>query len=256
MSVDVLLSGLLGSCVSCGRSSHNWAEHADQLHCVCDRWDCLVKMAEALEEQEKTSTVRRAGGSRGVFARRGATRAGSAPRAASRYGLDPGSPYWRPGMLDGAPWTALAETNYGQVMVPCGTNEAHARKVVRGWRTLAESGYEVGHGGRYAVAGTVVDPRGEFSDEWGDVIVASKPRWSPIWRVRDWTRCTGCDVVLWPGCLASVADGQCVSCVSATESDDPRVWPDEPRDPGLANYPPHLGGPKKTKAKPAAKAES
>lgn len=240
--------GLLGSCVVCGHSTVWWYRASDRYHPVHRQPACVGRLTETLAELETVAAGAArlsAGPRRGAWARRGAgTVAGTASPAGVRHGLSRGSPFHRPGMLDGAPWVALAQTNYGLLSVPAHVDEDHARDVCRRWRLLSERGQDISHGGVVACGAVVMDPCGVVVESWGEPPAPDRSRWRPIRRVRDWTRCTGCAEVLWPGCLATIADGLCAFCTAADEVDDPRVWPEEPGDPGMAARPEYLGGPK------------
>lgn len=249
---DSLEFGLLGSCVVCGQSTGWWYRASDRYHPVHRLSMCTGRLAETLTELEtiaagaaRLSSAPR----RGAWARRGATSAAgtSSPAAGMRYGLSQGSPFHRPGMLEGAPWVAVAQTNFGHLSAPAHVNEAHARSVCRHWRALTDRGWEISPGGVEAVGAMVVDPSGVVVESWGDPFAVGQRRWRPITRLSHWTRCAGCSDVLWPGCLVTVAGGLCVTCTAADEHDDPRVWPGEPSDPGVSARPEHLGGPKRPK---------
>lgn len=246
--------GCLGSCTVCGRSSGWWLAHGDRYRCVHPNIRCLDQLTETLDELDRVAALaaRPAGPARGAWARLRKDVPVTARRTLAedslRHGLGHGSPFFRPGMEEGAPWVVVAETNLGHLIVPGGASGDHVRKVNAHWRLLSGQGREVAMGGARAVAGCVVDPAGVLLDCWGEgVVTPGSPRWVPITRVTSWLRCSACSEPLWPGCLVSTPGGRCVTCVARDEADDPREWPDEPRDPGMLLRPEHLGGPKRRK---------
>lgn len=152
------------------------------------------------------------------------------------------SPFWRPGMnTTNEPWVALAETNVGHLMVPCGANMIYAREVATRWRLLTELGHGIGYAEAHCVGAAVVDPRGEVQECWrlpevGSVPVPGGPtRWAPLIRLQRWQTCLGCGERRWPGTWVVQGVTGCALCQPAREADDPRVWPVEP--PALSDDP-------------------
>lgn len=144
------------------------------------------------------------------------------------------SPYWVPGMSTLVePWVALAESNAGHVIVPCGANEDYAREVVARWQVFAERGMGISGGGRVkAVGACVVDPRGEIHECWrldGGSFPepGGAPRWVPLVSVKEWTTCTGCGARRAPGWWVTLDRSGCSACQPERERDDPREWPFE-----------------------------
>lgn len=236
-----LVPGVLALC-HCGRSSLTWIEHEESYVCVHDALKCLLALPAVLEELERASEAATAPDApRGAYARRQAR--GSVMTTPSRICIAPrgqGSPFHVPGMMRGAPWTVLTETNFGHLYTPCNVNEKAARAHNDRNRVMSERGWEIGHGAVYAVGGAVVTPTGEAVETWGRVPVYGSPRWRPITRASYWMRCAGCSRQLWPGCVISVSAHCCVTCMASEEGEDPRVWPQEPGYPGDDARPDHL----------------
>lgn len=253
-----LVWGLLGTCVVCGHGAGWWYAHGDQYRCAHPTGRCLEQLTDTLEELDRAATTAaRSGPARGAWARIAGAAVPTGPRADGvRRGVGQGSPFFVPGMIEGAPWVAIAETNFGHLTCVSAT-EAHARKVAVRYRALAAIGRDVSLTGSRAVAGAVVDPTGALSDEWGDrPITLGSPRWTPITMVSQWMRCAGCGRALWPGSVVTVTTGRCRGCTAPGEAADPRPWPSEPRDPGMIGRPEYLGGPKPVKRATAKGRES
>lgn len=248
--------GLLGTCVVCGHGAGWWYPHAGQYRCAHPTGRCLESLSETLAELDRV-VAPRTGPVRGAWARIAGTAMSTGPRFdAVRRGLGEGSPFFVPGMTEGSPWVAVAETNFG-ILTCVSTTEEHARKVGAHYRAAAERGYSVGGPTSRGFAGAVIDPTGALSQQWGDrPVVPGSPRWTPITMVSQWTRCAGCDRALWPGSLVTVTGRRCRACTAPTELDDPRPWPVEPSDPGMVGRPEYLGGPKPVKRSSAKGKES
>lgn len=235
--VKDLVAGVLSQCY-CGSPAVQWIEHEGQYVCVHER--CLAGLPAVLEElAELRSVVAAPASPRGAYARRTAR----APRVVvSRLTVAPlgmGSPFHVPGMVEGAPWTVLVQTNLGQMSLPCNRNEPAARRGNQRYRAMWERGLEAAYGGVRAVGGMIVTPAGSVDDAWGDAPVIGSSRWRPVHRTGDWRSCTSCGRQLWPGCFVGVQSGCCAVCMASDEKDDPRVWPDEPPYPGDDAWPGH-----------------
>jgi hypothetical protein len=161
------------------------------------------------------------------------------------------SPLWRPGMnTQFEPWVALAETNTGHLMVPCGRDADRAREIVARWHLIAQRGDTLDRNGHQVIYGAaVVDPRGELDSAWKLERVGSVPdphglpRWTPLTVMSRWGRCLRCSAERWPGCYVAVRLDGCAECLPATETDDPRQWPPDPDRP--AGGPPVAAKPTK-----------
>lgn len=136
-------------------------------------------------------------------------------------------PYWRPGdSVLAEPWVALAETNTGHLMVPCGRNRQHALDTVARWRALAERDMQVDPH-RVVVGAAVVDPRGEVVESWGSVPVpGGEPRWVTLHRLMTPQTCA-CGSERPPGAWVTRGSDGCVECLPEREAHDPRPWPVE-----------------------------
>lgn len=233
-----LAPGVLSRCY-CGQSAGMWIEHDGQYVCVHER--CLPGLPGVLEELEQLAGVAAAPDKpRGAYARRAVHATQSTISRLSLAPLGKGSPFHVPGMVEGAPWTVLAETNLGHLSAPCNRNESAARRANLAYRSAFEKGFQAAYGGIWAVGGMIVTPAGDIEDQWGHAPVVGAPRWRAVFRTSHWGECSRCHRQLWPGCLIGVESGRCVSCMAADETDDPRVWPDEPPYPGDNARPDHL----------------
>lgn len=232
-----LVHGVLSRCY-CGFSAGSWVEHQGAYVCVHDR--CLPGLAAVLEELDQAHDAATPQGPRGAYARRTVRATQSTVSRVSTAPLGAGSPFHVPGMVEGAPWTVLTETNLGHLGLPCGRNEAHARSSNRGYRSACEHDMAAAFGGVYAVGGMIITPTGAIEDAWGHVPTIGASRWRAVHRISRWTSCAGCHRQLWPGCLVTVTSQRCVTCTAAEETDDPRIWPDEPGYPGDSALPDHL----------------
>lgn len=233
-----LVPGVLSRCY-CGSSAGLWIEHEGQYVCVHQR--CLRGLADVLEELgQLSSAAANPDAPRGAYARRAARATQATVSRITLAPLSKGSPFHVPGMVEGAPWTVLVETNLGHLSVPCNRNEAHARKANRSYRGASEKNLEAAFGGIWAVGGMIVTPTGEIEDPWGEPPSIGASRWRAVSRSAHWIECSRCHRQLWPGCLYGVESGRCVTCMAADETDDPRVWPDEPPYPGDDARPDHL----------------
>jgi len=244
--------GLTSGCMACQHSTIHWWRmptgeyipvHASCAHRLVEHWRQRVDSGD-VDQPELGGEARR-----GAYARRStATGARVHPaRPASKPSRSQGSPWFRPGMPDGAPWMVILETHNGRHNYDHGDNEAHARKVLGHYQALAEQGMPISYGGPLATSAALLDPTGAVVDGWGEEFdLDAAPRWESVSRARDWMRCSGCSAVLWPLRLIS-RENRCRECVAAREEHDPRVWLAEPADPGMAARPPHYGGPKRKK---------
>lgn len=237
-AVRDLVPGVLSRCY-CGQSAGMWIEHEGQYVCVHER--CLSGLPGVLEELAHLDGAAAVPDKpRGAYARRAVRATQTTVSRLTFAPLGKGSPFHVPGMVEGAPWSVLAETNIGHLMVPCHSNESAARKANRAYRSAWERGFEAAFGGVRAMGGMIVTPTGAVEDEWGAAPVLGTPRWRAVSRASHWTECSRCHRQLWPGCLTGVESGRCMSCMATDEMDDPRVWPDEPPYPGDNALPDHL----------------
>lgn len=150
-----------------------------------------------------------------------------------RARLMPQSPYWVVGMAPDEPWTAVAQTNTGLLIAPCGRDGARAVTTMNAWRSLTRLGQPI-HPHAWAVGACVVDPDGRVKGSWGR---APQPGgtsiWAPLMRLArpEPTSCMECHQPRWPGCWVAVDMYGCSACLPPTETADPRRWPDEPDRP-------------------------
>lgn len=161
-----LVSGVLSACGLCGHGTiWHWPRAGRYAplhpHCV----DKVVDAWREMAAEERSSATPPSGRLTGAYARR--AQAAGRPDHRRSASASLGSPFFIPGMPEGAPWVAVARMGDDGVSVvcPCELNEGHARKVNRHYRALTLAGYPI-LPGRFAVAGHVLDPTGAISDPW------------------------------------------------------------------------------------------
>jgi hypothetical protein len=167
-----LVGGILARCCVCPHSSvTHWGYEGRYvpLHERCASH--LVAEWRELIANDQTSVAVPVGRPLGAYARRMAAQAGRGADASTVYrvtSVSLGSPYFRPGMPEGAPWVAVANMSGDVPLIsPAGANgEAHVRRVNELWRASAVRGFMLTFGGRLPLGGYVMDPTGARSDEW------------------------------------------------------------------------------------------
>jgi hypothetical protein len=244
--------GLTSGCSACDHSTiHYWRTPTGEYIPVHP--GCARRLVEQWRERVETGDVDQepelgGGARRGAYARRSGPSGERVhpARPTSKPSRSLGSPWFRPGMPEGAPWMVIVETHNGRHNYEHGDSEAHARTVLGRYQSLTEAGLPLSPGEPHAVGAALLDPTGTVVDGWGEEFdLDSPPRWEPVTRVQVWTTCRGCKAVMWPYRLSST-DGRCRACVEARE-DGTRIWLAEPTDPGMSARPTHLGGPKRKK---------
>jgi hypothetical protein len=151
-----------------------------------------------------------------------------------RRPLSATSPYWVIGMSHREPWVALAQTNLGLTMAPCGVNRGAALRACGHWRHLTDRGLPLSATSGFAVGAAVIDPAGEVVRAWGEAPTpGGTSRWVPLMRLNlpAPIRCLSCQAQRWQGCWVAVDLSGCSACLPGQEAADPRRWPDEPRPP-------------------------
>jgi hypothetical protein len=142
-----LVPGLLSACGVCGQgSAFHWryptgvrrfvAVHAHCVHRLVAEWLDMVASARGASAPAGMALT-------GAYARRRAvTAAAGTPDRGFSSSL--GSPYFRPGMLVGAPWVAVASApGVVPLICPAGCNEGHAWAVALRYRARAVVGLPV-----------------------------------------------------------------------------------------------------------------
>lgn len=251
-----VVDGAFGECVACRRTCWSWWAAAPPNGFVpLHRDRCPARLRElwieALSDNngtpEPVAQVTSRG--RGAYGRRAATAARSPERTtfALRTGIElPGDftpgPFWKPGYSHLTPWVVVFESGAGGGNAPFGDNERAARRHLELIRARGSVGYDVP-----VVGAVLVAPDGTRVSEWGEAPVVGATRWEGVTQLPEWRRCADCGVVRWPGSWMTVRTGRCRSCQEPQETADPRPWPQDPANPGLATAPDWLGGPKKTR---------
>jgi hypothetical protein len=227
--ITELRGGISAACACCGQTTGTWWCDASgaraAFYPVHER--CVDKLIEAWREMIAHGVDQGlvSAALTGAYARRAAARTaatGSAHTVVASRSVDGGSPYFRPGMAQGTPWTACARSALGQVVItPCGGDEQRAVMLVVQWETLARGNHH-GPGTAPVLGGAVVGPDGRASHCWGLAPVpGSPPPWEPIDHV-SWTdSCRRCGAELRVGCWRGVESGQCLACLRETS---PRPW--------------------------------
>lgn len=163
-----LVPGTLSACCACRRGSIWHWEHDGRyvpLHRTCI--GKLIEEWQALIASGQTESVQTTGKLAGAYARRAAARSGASRPPTRAVSASLGSPYFRPGMPEGAPWVAVADMSSDVPLItPCGLNEAHARQVNDRRRAATEHGFAPDLHGPLPRGGWVVDPAGAISDRW------------------------------------------------------------------------------------------
>jgi hypothetical protein len=181
-----LVDGLTSACVACDHSAFHWWRMPDGLylpvHAACaDR--VIGHWRERIDTGDLEQPALDTGARRGAYARR-STATGARvhpPRAKAMPSRSLGSPWFRPGMPEGAPWAIVIESHHGRLNFVHGDNEAHAREVFRFYEATTRGGMPLlSIGGPTAVGAVLLDPTGAIVDRWGEEFDLNAP--SP------WTR--------------------------------------------------------------------
>ena len=259
-----IADGTFGECVACRHACWTWWSPAPPSGFVpLHRERCPARLRElwtqALKEggpDEPPQPVV-TGRGHGAYGRRAATVTRAADRAtfATRRGIElpegftPG-PFWRPGYTHLEPWTVLFQAGSGSGCAPFNCDKEAARAYLSYSRARRIVDHIVP-----VVGAVLLAPDGTRTDEWGEAPVFGRERWAAITRLSQWQRCAGCGTARWPGSWVTVKTGRCRACTEPDETADPRPWPDDPKDPGLATAPDWLGGPKRVKGRAVSKSE-
>lgn len=222
--MTTLVEGVPAQCCVCRVLCRSWWRGSDFYAAVHEK--CLPSLVA-----ECPVLTHRAPATAGPAVRHGAyaRRAGRSPDrfAPSRF----------PAAHDA--WFVLAETNSGQVMVPCGGNVGHGVAALRTYRLLTGRGHPImslASAGGFAVGAALYTPERRTAAWWGYVPVPDAPLWEPLRIVSEWSLCAECGAYLWPGRWVTFVGRRCVLCAHR----DDRLWPAEPDFPGEESMPPHL----------------
>ena len=165
--LEALRPGILAACCVCKRSSvWHWLDDGQRYHPLHNTVHCVDALFAEWYAMIAAGEVRPVGAIQltGAYARRASVTQLAPVKLGSR---DLGSPYFRPGMPEGTPWTAVTRLADGrEVISPCGPNRAHAYATGAHWRALGRRGAMSGLGDFLPTAGWVVDPTGARCDEW------------------------------------------------------------------------------------------
>lgn len=215
-------AGHTGLCSVCSARCGTWWRGRDFYACVHERCaDVLAAQVPSLATRGAARAEETTARRRGAYARRGGTGGEVSLFIPSRF------------TVPGEGWRVLAETNTGQLSVPCGGNAGHGVRVMRGWATLFEREWPIASGGVRAAGAALFDPDGVVIVSFGYVPEQGVPGWEPLTRVTQWGSCAGCQMWLWPGRWVTTRGGRCRWCLP----DDNRVWPFEADFPGDESVP-------------------
>lgn len=175
-----LTTGLASGCSACDHSTIHWWPMPDgtyiPVHPGCAR-RLIEHWHERVATGDVTETEVRTGPRRGAYARR-ATSTGARvhpPRPASRPSRSLGSPWFRPGMPEGAPWVIVIESTHGRLNFVHSDNEEHVRKVF--WRdaALTERGIPLYPAGPMGLGAALLDATGAPVAYWGEEFDLNAP---------------------------------------------------------------------------------
>jgi hypothetical protein len=253
---EQVVDGALGECVACRRICWTWWSPAPPSGFVALHRDrCPLRLrqfwaemqAEGIEEEPPPVAM---SSGRGAYGRRR-----TAPHATDKaivtlavrrgtelpQGFTPG-PFWKPGYSHLEPWVVLFSSGAGGGQMPFGCHEDRARTKLRHLHARPIAGYAT-----EVVGAVLLSPDGTRIDEWGEAPMPGVVRWEGLTQLPEWRRCSACGTPRWPGSWVTLHSGRCRACQEPFEMTDPRPWPPDPADPGLATAPEWLGGPKKLK---------
>jgi hypothetical protein len=172
--------GMIGGCSACGHTAvHWWRMPAGEYIPVHE--GCAHRLVAGWRERVEAGDLRApdlaAGARRGAYARRAAPDGSRVhpPRPASRRSRSLGSPFFRPGMPEGAPWVIVVESHHGRLNFVHGDDEVHARAVLGHYEALTGRGWPISWGGPVAVGAVLLDPSGAVVDRWGEEFDLAAP---------------------------------------------------------------------------------
>lgn len=158
-----LRPGILAPCCACQRSSiWHWFD-GQCYHPLHNTEHCVTHLLEEWRAMIAAGETRPIGAVRltGAYARR----ARGVPLELSSR--NDGSPYFRPGMAAGTPWTAVTRLADGrEIISPCGPNRDHAYRTNAHWRALSRQDSAIKLGDFLPVSGWIVDPTGQHLEKW------------------------------------------------------------------------------------------
>lgn len=158
-----LQPGILAPCCICRRSSiWHWFD-GDCYHPLHNTPHCVSHLLDEWRSMIVAGEARAIGPVRltGAYARR------ARELPAELSSRDGGSPYFRPGMPAGTPWTAVAVLADGrEVITPCAHSAAHAQRVNTRWQALARQRIAGYPGDAIPLSGWIVDPAGQHVEKW------------------------------------------------------------------------------------------
>lgn len=245
--ISELCPGIVGACCVCDHGTGWWWRQDRDYHPLHDR--CVERLIEMWAQMTDTTeqpvvvSSRRTGAyarRAGAVAARPATTEPATPVRTRTVSRDGGSPYFRPGMPEGAPWIACVLTTAGLSITPCSANEQAARSVAGQWAALGRGQFP--HKGAQVAGAWVVGPDGTVIPVWGETVMpgAALP-WEPLTRLARWETCRGCSVRMWPGRWRGERSGLCLECLRR----EPSVRPSWPEDTPCSGVDPLTVVPKK-----------
>jgi len=175
-----LVDGLTSGCVACDHSAIHWwlmpSGEYIPVHATCAR-RLVAHWHERVASGDIDQPELGGGDRRGAYARR-ATATGARvhpPRPRSAPSRSMGSPWFRPGMPEGAPWVIVIESTHGRLNFVHDDNEEHARKVLRHDEALTRRGLPLWPAGPMAIGAALLDPTGDIVDGWGEEFDLDSP---------------------------------------------------------------------------------
>jgi hypothetical protein len=227
--LGALYDGVLAPCGACGQTTGWWWRQGGDDNGVGASYypvhqRCVDRMIETWREMIADGGGAGLSGAplAGAYARRAAARGKTGMMVATLRSINSGSPYFRPGMSAGTPWTAVARSALGGVVIaPCGGHEWRAIEITRRWQVLSRHS-RTSPGEAPMIGGCVVGPDGAVSCGWGEVPgPGSTSPWEPIERASWAGNCPECGARRWPGCWRGTVSGWCMECLRRSS---PRPW--------------------------------
>jgi hypothetical protein len=172
-----LVDGITGGCCVCQHSTIWWWPAPDgtfhPLHSGCAR-RLLARWGERVESGDigtPSVSPEVASAALGAYARRARALGGPAalapPTASRTRSRSQGSPYFRPGMPEGMPFTIVARTDAGELLVISTAGLRNAQVMLTRYEALSGLGLPFKIGGPVLVGAAIIGPDGTAVEQWG-----------------------------------------------------------------------------------------